>query len=62
MSRAERIAERQALRLLWRRMHGYACIVCGIELDDEDLVDDADPREPRTCMEHCGQPVDLEAL
>lgn len=62
MSRAEKIAERQALRQLWRRMHGYACLVCGVDLDDEDLVPDVDPREPRTCMEHCGTPVDLGEL
>jgi hypothetical protein len=62
MSRTEKILRRRSNWLRWRKLHGYACVVCGIDLDDTDLVDDADPREPRTCMEHCGTPVDLDAL
>lgn len=59
MSRADKIAQRQADRDQWRRMHGYACLVCGVDLDDDGLLPDVDPREPRACMEHCGTPIEV---
>jgi hypothetical protein len=59
MSRADRIAERQAQRQLWRRMHGYACLVCGVDLDDQDLDEEAIAREPGVCAEHCGTEVKM---
>jgi hypothetical protein len=62
MSRADRIAQRQAERERWRKLHGYACPVCGVDLDDDDLTPGVNPREPRACAEHCGELVDLEAL
>jgi hypothetical protein len=62
MSRADKIAQRRAERQRWRRLHGYACIICGCELDDDDLWEDADPRQARPCMTHCGQELTAELL
>jgi hypothetical protein len=53
MTRAEKRAKRAAERLDWRKRHGWACVCCTADLDDDDLIEDANPREPRVCIDCC---------
>lgn len=57
MSRADKRLLRVQEHEYWLRGHGYRCVACGHDLDDDDLVAGADPREPRTCMDCCGAEV-----
>jgi hypothetical protein len=44
----------------WLKWTGRRCLACGSELDDDDLLEDANPREPRVCTACCGSEVVLE--
>jgi hypothetical protein len=48
-------ARRQAEHLEYLKAHGYACVYCAAELSDDDLWEDVDPREPRSCQACCRQ-------
>jgi hypothetical protein len=54
VTRADKQARRQAQHALYLMAHGYRCPGCGDDLNnDQDLVDDANPRDPRSCIDCC---------
>jgi len=61
VSRADKRLARLQEHDRWLKLHGRRCVACGRDLDDEDLVEGVDPREPRTCLDCCGSEVVVEA-
>jgi hypothetical protein len=59
MTRAEKRLLREQEHDRWLRSHGRRCVACGRDLDDDDLDELADPREPRTCIDCCGTEAEI---
>lgn len=60
MTRTERRLARLQEHDRWLKLHGRRCVACGRDLDDDDLVEGVNPREPRTCIDCCGSDVAVE--
>jgi hypothetical protein len=57
MSRADKIAKRQADRLCWLKLHAQACVVCGTRPQGDDgeyshWLDPSMPEQVYVCEQH----------
>jgi hypothetical protein len=55
--KAQKRLQRALERDRWLKAHGRRCVACGRALDDDDLLEGVDPRQPRTCIDCCGAVV-----